>query len=29
VDARAHGEGGYGNHALFRVYDRITSQVRG
>jgi 2-hydroxy-3-oxopropionate reductase len=29
VDARAHGEGGNGNHALFCVYDRITSQVRG
>lgn len=29
VDARAHGEGGNGNHALFRVYDRMTSQTRG
>lgn len=27
VDARAHGEGGLGNHALFRVYDRMTNQV--
>ena len=29
VDARAHGEGGNGNHALFRVYDRMSNQVRG
>jgi 2-hydroxy-3-oxopropionate reductase len=28
VDARAHGEGGNGNQALFRVYDRMTNQVR-
>ena len=28
VDARAHGEGGNGNQALFRVYDRMTGQVR-
>ena len=26
VDARAHGEGGNGNQALFRVYDRMTNQ---
>jgi len=29
VDARAHGEGGNGNQALFRVYDRMTNQVHG
>jgi 2-hydroxy-3-oxopropionate reductase len=29
VDARAHGEGGNGNQALFRVYDRMTNQIRG
>jgi 2-hydroxy-3-oxopropionate reductase len=29
VDARAHGEGGNGNQALFRVYDRMTNQRRG
>lgn len=29
VDARAHGEGGNGNQALFRVYDRMTNQERG
>ncbi|MCW3475553.1 NAD(P)-dependent oxidoreductase [Limobrevibacterium gyesilva] len=28
VAARAHGEGGNGNQALFRVYDRMTNQVR-
>ena len=28
VEARAHGEGGNGNQALFRVYDRMTNQVR-
>jgi 2-hydroxy-3-oxopropionate reductase len=28
VDARAHGEGHCGNQALFRVYDRMTNQVR-
>ena len=28
VDARAHGEGGNGNQALFRVYDRMTGQGR-
>ncbi|WP_027551460.1 NAD(P)-dependent oxidoreductase [Bradyrhizobium sp. Cp5.3] len=28
VDARAHGEGTNGNQALFRVYDRMTNQVR-
>lgn len=28
LDARAHGEGGNGNQALFRVYDRMTGQVR-
>jgi 2-hydroxy-3-oxopropionate reductase len=28
IDARAHGEGGNGNHALFRVYDRTTNQAR-
>jgi 2-hydroxy-3-oxopropionate reductase len=28
VDARAHGEGGNGNQALFRVYDRMTYQGR-
>jgi 2-hydroxy-3-oxopropionate reductase len=28
LEARAHGEGGNGNHALFRVYDRMTAQVR-
>lgn len=26
VSARAHGEGGNGNQALFRVYDRLTNQ---
>lgn len=26
LDARAHGEGGCGNQALFRVYDRMTNQ---
>ena len=29
VDARAHGEGGNGNQALFRVYDRMTNQITG
>jgi 2-hydroxy-3-oxopropionate reductase len=29
VDARAHGEGGNGNQALFRVYDRMTGQTTG
>lgn len=29
LDARAHGEGGNGNQALFRVYDRMTGQDRG
>lgn len=28
LDARAHGEGSNGNQALFRVYDRMTGQVR-
>ena len=28
VEARAHGEGSNGNQALFRVYDRMTNQVR-
>lgn len=28
LDARAHGEGGNGNQALFRVYDRMSAQVR-
>lgn len=28
VEARAHGEGGNGNQALFRVYDRMTNQSR-
>lgn len=28
LDARAHGEGGNGNQALFRVYDRMSNQVR-
>ena len=28
VEARAHEEGGNGNQALFRVYDRTTNQVR-
>jgi len=28
VEARAHGEGGNGNQALFRVYDRMTNRVR-
>lgn len=28
IDARAHGEGSNGNHALFRVYDRMTGQGR-
>jgi 2-hydroxy-3-oxopropionate reductase len=28
VEARAHGEGGNGNQALFRVYDRMANQVR-
>ena len=26
LDAKAHGEGGMGNQALFRVYDRMTNQ---
>jgi len=26
LEARAHGEGGNGNHAIFRVYDRMTLQ---
>jgi 2-hydroxy-3-oxopropionate reductase len=26
LEARAHGEGGNGNQALFRVYDRMTNQ---
>lgn len=26
LEARAHGEGGNGNQAMFRVYDRLTSQ---
>jgi 2-hydroxy-3-oxopropionate reductase len=26
LEARAHGEGGNGNQALFRVYDRLTGQ---
>jgi len=28
VEARAHGEGGSGNQALFRVYDRMSNQSR-
>ena len=28
IEARAHGEGENGNQALFRVYDRMTNQVR-
>jgi 2-hydroxy-3-oxopropionate reductase len=28
VDARVHGEGHCGNQALFRVYDRMTNQLR-
>ena len=28
TEARAHGEGGNGNQALFRVYDRMSNQVR-
>ena len=28
VEARAHGEGGNGNQALFKVYDRMANQVR-
>jgi 2-hydroxy-3-oxopropionate reductase len=28
LDARAHGEGGNGNQALFRVYDRMAGQLR-
>jgi 2-hydroxy-3-oxopropionate reductase len=28
LDARAHGEGGNGNQALFRVYDRMSGQAR-
>jgi 2-hydroxy-3-oxopropionate reductase len=28
IEARAHDEGGNGNQALFRVYDRMTNQVR-
>jgi 2-hydroxy-3-oxopropionate reductase len=28
LDARAHGEGGNGNQALFRVYDRMSGQER-
>jgi 2-hydroxy-3-oxopropionate reductase len=28
IEARAYGEGGNGNQALFRVYDRMTNQVR-
>jgi len=28
LDARAHGEGGNGNQALFRVYDRMANQPR-
>jgi 2-hydroxy-3-oxopropionate reductase len=28
VEARAHGEGSNGNQALFRVYDRMSAQVR-
>ncbi|TKT78120.1 NAD(P)-dependent oxidoreductase [Aquamicrobium sp. LC103] len=29
IEARAHGEGSNGNQALFRVYDRMSGQVRG
>jgi 2-hydroxy-3-oxopropionate reductase len=29
LEARAHGEGGNGNQALFRVYDRLTNQELG
>ena len=29
VDARAHGQGGDGNQALFKVYDRLANQVTG
>jgi len=28
IEARAHDEGGNGNQALFRVYDRMTNQAR-
>jgi 2-hydroxy-3-oxopropionate reductase len=28
IEARAYDEGGNGNQALFRVYDRMTKQVR-
>jgi hypothetical protein len=28
IEAHAHDEGGNGNQALFRVYDRMTNQVR-
>ena len=28
TEARAHGEGGNGNQALFRVYDRMSNQLR-
>jgi 2-hydroxy-3-oxopropionate reductase len=28
VEARAHGEGGNGNQALFRVYDRMTNRAK-
>lgn len=27
LEARAHGEGANGNHALYRVYDRLTNQA--
>ena len=27
IEARAHGEGGNGNQALFRVYDRMTNRA--
>ena len=29
IEAKAHGEGGNGNQALFRVYDRMTNQRQG
>jgi 2-hydroxy-3-oxopropionate reductase len=29
LEARAHGEGGNGNQALYRVYDRLAAQDGG
>jgi 2-hydroxy-3-oxopropionate reductase len=29
LEARAHGEGGNGNQAMFRVYDRLSNQTEG